>query len=86
MPEFIEALSKAEAPIIYSTYAAREKFDFDGSAVRLTGMLEDAVYVTSPKRLSLCLKHRVGPKDLILVLGAGNIYDIAKSVCDPPSE
>ncbi len=82
MPDFIEALSRAESPVIYSTYAAREKFEFDGSAVRLTGMLPSAVYVSSPERLSKYLRSVVKPKDLVLVLGAGDIYEIAKKIRD----
>ncbi len=82
MDDFIAALSKADAPVIYSTYAAREAYDFAGSAVRLTGMLPSAVYISSPERLSAYLKREIGPKDMVLVLGAGNIYDVAKSIRD----
>ncbi len=83
MDDFIAALSRAEGAVIYSTYAAREAYDFAGSAVRLTGMLPSAVYIASPERLSDYLRQKVGPKDLVLVLGAGNIYEIAKSIRDP---
>lgn len=82
MDDFIEALSVAESPVIYTTYAAREKFDFGGSAVLLTSKLPSAVYVASPERLSSYLKSKICPKDMVLVLGAGNIYDIAQSIKD----
>ncbi len=82
MDEFVEALKDASAPVIYATYAAREPYDFEGSAVRLAGRLPSAVYVSSPDRLRLYLERTVRPKDTVLVLGAGNIYDIAKSILD----
>lgn len=82
MTDFIDALSTAESPVVYSTYAAREKYDYEGSAARLTAMLPSAVYISSPERLSYYLKSKVRPKDMVLVLGAGNIYDIAKSIAD----
>ncbi len=82
MPEFIEALSSAENLVIYTTYSAREKYDFDGSAVRLTAMLPNAVYIASPGRLKTYLEKNIRPNDMILVLGAGNIYDIAQSIKD----
>ncbi len=82
MPEFIEALSAAEEPVIYTTYAAREKYDFEGSAVRLTAMIPHAVYIASPERLKTYLKRKTRPNDMILFLGAGNIYDIAQSIKD----
>ncbi len=82
MPDFIEALSKAESPVIYSTYAAREGYDFEGSAVRLTAMIPSAVYIASPARLTHYLLSKIRPKDMVLVLGAGNIYDIAHQIKD----
>ena len=82
MDEFVETLSKADAPIVYSTYAAREKYDFEGSAVRLTGNIPSAVYVSSPEMLSRYLKSMIKPKDMVLILGAGNIYDIALRIKD----
>lgn len=83
MPEFIEALEKADGPIIYTTYAARERYDFEGSAVQLTAKIPSAVYISSPERLSSYLRSKVAPKDMVLVLGAGDIYDVAQNIKDP---
>ena len=80
MDEFVEVLSKADAPIIYKTYAAREPFDFEGSAVRLAGNIPSAAYISSPERLRMTLQSRVRQGDMVLVLGAGDIYDVAKSI------
>ena len=73
MDDFVAALKAAESPVIYRTYAAREKFLFSGSAAMLTARLPDACYVQSPDRLWRVLAEKVKPRDLILVLGAGDL-------------
>ena len=83
MKEFLAVLKKAENPVIYRTFAAREPFDFSGSAVVLTSRLPEASYVQSPEQLKKRLTADLKPEDLILVLGAGNIYETACSIVDP---
>lgn len=73
MDDFVAALKAAESPVIYRTYAAREKFLFSGSAAMLTARLPDACYVQSPDRLWRVLAEKAKPRDLILVLGAGDL-------------
>ena len=82
LPEFIEVLRAAENPIIYKTYAAREPFLAEGSAYTLVSRLPEAVYVQSPMQLKKRLTQFTERDDLVLVLGAGDIYDIAKSIID----
>lgn len=78
MEEFLSVLKEADAPIIYKTYAARERFDVAGSAFALAARLPDAVYVQSCAQLRSRLQGRVKKRDLILVLGAGDIDAIAR--------
>ncbi len=81
--EFVKVLSSAEAPaIIYKTYAAREEFDPAGSACALVSRIPDAVYVQSPDQLKERLLQIVQKDDLILCLGAGDIFFIARSILD----
>ncbi len=82
MGDFVRVLKRAEQPIIYKTYAAREKFDASGSAVALVGNLPEASYVQSPAQLKARLTDGLSSDDLILVLGAGDIYSIIKTVLD----
>lgn len=82
LSEFAEVLSTVDMPIIYKTFAAREPFDLAGSAVTLAGKIPTSVYVQSPDQLRDRLRETVKPHDLILVLGAGDIYDAVKSVLD----
>ena len=82
MEEFAEVLKRTERPIVYSTYSARETFDISGSAAMLVSHVPDARYVQTPTQLRKRLTEDLHPDDLILVLGAGDIDDIAKSILD----
>ena len=73
-------LKAAESLVVYRTYAAREKFLFSGSAVMLTARLPEASYVQSPERLWRVLAERIKPRDLILVLGAGDLDAIVREM------
>ncbi len=82
LEDFISVLRKTESPIIYRTYSAREPYDYAGSAVRLAACIPDARYCQSPRQLSEKIRERCEEGDLILVLGAGDIYEIAKQIVD----
>ncbi len=80
MGDFVEVLKDCEAPILYETYAAREKYDFAGSAARLLSLLPEARYAASPSHLLRLIGEKAEAGDLILVLGAGDIYAIMRSL------
>ncbi len=82
MKDFVRVLKRAESPVIYRTYAAREPFLFEGSAAALASRLPEARYVQSPENLKTRLLETLGKTDLVLVLGAGDIYEIALSLLD----
>ena len=82
MKDFVAVLRRAENPIIYRTYAARERFSFDGSAVALVSRVPEASYVQSPENLKKRLLEEVGKADVVLALGAGDIYEIVKGIVD----
>lgn len=80
MTEFVDVLKRAESPILYKTYAAREKYEWEGSAACLASKIAGASYVQSPEQLRRRLNYDLGEKDMVLVLGAGDIYDIVKDI------
>ncbi len=82
MPEFVNVLKKAENPIIYQTYAAREEYDFEGSAVALTSKIPEAVYAQTPEQVKMRLNGAFKKGDIILFLGAGDIDQVCKSLLD----
>ena len=82
MADFVSVLRRAESPIIYRTYAAREKFFFEGSAPALVSHIPEAQYAQSPADLRRRLTEETKKDDLILVLGAGDIDEIVRSILD----
>lgn len=82
MDGFVQALLPAEELLIYATYAARESFDFEGSAAALAARLPQAGYVQSPSQLKARLVPTLCEEDTVLVLGAGDIYEVVKSILD----
>ncbi len=82
MEEFVSVLSSTERPILYKTFAAREQFDPSGSAYALVSRLKDGVYAQTAEQLRSRLQERLEPSDLILVLGAGDIFETVKTILD----
>lgn len=79
MRDFVVALSSAENLLIYQTFPAREEFDERGSALRLAENIELARYTESPTGVRTFLQS-AEEGDLVLGLGAGDIYEIMKEV------
>ena len=82
MADFVTVLKRAENPLIYRTYAAREPFFFEGSAPALVSRIPEAQYVQTPSDLRRRLTETAQKDDLILVLGAGDIDEIARGLLD----
>ena len=82
MADFVSVLRRVESPVIYRTYAAREKFFWEGSAPALVSRIPEAVYAQSPQEAKRRLLENSEPDDLILVLGAGDIDEIVRSLLD----
>ncbi len=80
MDGFVSALMKCESPLIYSTFSARESYIYAGSAAALAARLPDARYVQSPAQLKKRLAEHMQEGDMVLVLGAGDIYDIVRGI------
>lgn len=76
--DFVKVLSPLNNLLIYRTFAAREYFDDIGSALTLSQSVKKSKYADCIRDLAdyFSLAKR---GDLVLVLGAGDIYDIAKT-------
>lgn len=77
LQKFVSVLSRIDNLIIYKTYPAREYYDDAGSALTLSKNLKKSCYASSEQDLRFLLRD-VKRDDLILVLGAGDIYDVFK--------
>ncbi|MGN0815009.1 MAG: UDP-N-acetylmuramate--L-alanine ligase [Candidatus Coproplasma sp.] len=79
--EFVKILSSVKKLMIYKTFAAREYYDDAGSALKLSQALKKSRYADGARDVINFLRE-VSPDDLILFLGAGDIYYIAKNIVD----
>ena len=77
MREFIEVLRSIENLMIYKTYPAREKFDGEGSAETLARNV-GSLYAENIYVLKTWLKKTVREGDVVLFLGAGDVYYAAQ--------
>ncbi len=78
MPQFVETLNGVERLMIYKTYAAREKYDEEGSAETLAGQVGNSLYSDNIYTLKTWIKTTVREGDTLLFLGAGDIYYVAQ--------
>ncbi len=78
MPQFIETLKSIERLMIYKTYAAREKYDEEGSAETLAKQVGNSLYSDNIYTLKTWIKTTVREGDTLLFLGAGDIYHVAQ--------
>lgn len=78
MEEFIEVLRPIKNLMIYKTYPAREKFDGAGSAERLAENVGNCLYAHNVYALKAWLQTTVREGDVVLFLGAGDIYYAAQ--------
>lgn len=78
MSEFVAVLRKIKHLVVYKTYPAREIYDEEGSAQKLAESLGNCLYAETPKELKACLGGSVKEGDVVLFLGAGDIYYVAR--------
>lgn len=77
--EFLQAFRSLKNVMIYKTYPARETYDALGSGERLAQAL-GALYAENVYVLKMWLKKTLKDKDVVLFLGAGDIYYAAQYV------
>ena len=66
--------------MIYKTYAARESYDEEGSGKRLSQEVQNSLYADNVYALKTWLKTTVKEGDVVLFLGAGDIYYAAQYI------
>ena len=77
MREFIEVLRPIQHLMIYKTFPAREKYDGEGSAETLAQSV-GSLYSENIYTLKTWLKKTVREGDVVLFLGAGDVYYAAQ--------
>ena len=76
--EFVETLRGIKNLTIYKTYPARELYDEMGSAATLANAVGGCLYADNVYVLKTWLKKTLKEGDLVLFLGAGDIYYVAQ--------
>lgn len=79
--QFVLVLSQVKRLMVYKTFAAREYYDDAGSALTLSKGLKRSVYGDCETDIEQFLST-AKEGDTVLFLGAGDIYEIAKTVID----
>lgn len=77
--QFVLVLSQEKQLMIYKTFAAREYYDDAGSALTLSKGIKRSVYGDCETDIERFISG-ASEGDTVLFLGAGDIYDIAKSI------
>lgn len=78
MQEFVQALRPIKNLMIFKAYPAREKYDAEGSAELMAQTIGGCLYAENMYILRMWLKKTLKEGDIVLFLGAGDIYYIAQ--------
>jgi UDP-N-acetylmuramate--alanine ligase len=82
--EFGEALALADVPIVAPIYAARET-PVDGLSARIISESVPGIEFLDRSNPQIVneMRRRLGPKDLFIVMGAGDVHEIAEELVRP---
>ena len=78
--DFVEVLKKPDVTILAEIYAAREKNTIGISAKDVAGQVPGAEFYPTLAEVKARLKELAQPGDLILTVGAGDIYTVGKEL------
>ena len=77
---FVEQLSRADVTILAEIYAAREQNTIGISSADLAEKIEGACFYPTFSELENALKSIARPGDLVLTVGAGDVYKIGEEL------
>ena len=80
--EFAQVLKGADLAVLTDIYAARETDDLGVSSTQLAQAVPGALYFPSLDDLETGLRALTRPGDLILLVGAGDIYSVGKRLAN----
>ena len=78
--EFVRDLKQADIPVLTDIYAARERNHIGISSKMIADRIEGAVYCPTLQDVTAYLKQIAQPGDLILTVGAGDIFKAGDAV------
>lgn len=81
LKDFAHALSFADKVIITDVYPAREKYDGTIHSCDLAIEIDNSVYMNDFKAIERYVKANIQENDLVITMGAGNVFKIGYSLC-----
>lgn len=78
--DFIEELKRVDIAVLAEIYAARESNTIGISSWDLTEKIPNAIYCNTLPNVTDCLRRLAQPGDLILTVGAGDIYKAGEAL------
>ena len=79
-PEFVEQLCRPDLTILAEIYAARETNTYGISSKDLADQIPGAEYYKTFDEITQRLKEIAAPGDLILTIGAGDIFRVGEAL------
>lgn len=78
--DFVEQLRRPDLTYLAEIYAAREKNTFGISSADLAKQIPNSMHFSSFDEIEKSLKFTVAPGDLILTVGAGDVYKLGEEL------
>ena len=78
--DFVRELSKADVVVLAEIYAARERNTIGISSRDLAEKIPGAIYCASLGQVTACLEELAQPRDMILTMGAGDIFHAGEAL------
>lgn len=80
--DFLEQLRRPDVVLLAEIFAAREKNTIGISSSSLADKLDNAIFYPSFQELETALREIARPGDIILTVGAGNVYKIGEDIVE----
>ena len=80
--DFVEQLRRPDVTILAEIYAAREQNTIGISSRDIAEQIPNSMYFDSFEEIVKTLRWTAAPGDLILTVGAGNIYKVGEMLLD----
>ena len=78
--DFVQQLKRPDVLLLAEIFAAREKNTIGISSALLAEQIDGAVFYDTFKELERTLKAIARPGDIILTVGAGDVYKIGEDI------
>ena len=78
--DFVRELRKVDVAVIAEIYAARERNSIGISSRDLCAEIPNSIYCATLQDVTACLRDIVKPGDVVLTIGAGDIYKAGEAL------